>query len=104
MVQQQGRQATPSIPLHRRRGLQRLGLLLAAPGLLAALPVTASATYPGSIDGRIATGVTVDGNADIYTFLPNGQAPLRLTTDPLFDACPAWSADGKRIAWCHGVQ
>ena len=36
--------------------------------------------------------------------LPNGQALQRLTTDPLFDACPAGSADGKHIAWCHGVQ
>ena len=62
------------------------------------------ATYPGSTDGRLADGINVDGNVDIYTFLPNGQALQRLTTDPLFDACPAWSADGKRIAWCHGVQ
>lgn len=104
MVQPQDYDTARSSPRHRRKGLQRIGLLLAGLGLLAALPMTASATYPGSVDGRIATGITVDGNADIYTFLPNGQALHRLTTDPLFDACPAWSADGKRIAWCHGVQ
>ncbi len=72
--------------------------------LAVALPMTASATYPGSTNGRLAIGANVDGNFDIYTVLPSGQALQRLTTDPLFDACPAWSADGKRIAWCHGVQ
>jgi Tol biopolymer transport system component len=77
---------------------------LGALALLLALPMTASATYPGSVDGRLAMGSGVNGNFDIYTVLPNGRALRRLTTDPLFDACPAWSADGKRIAWCHGVQ
>jgi len=86
-----------------RRG-RRIPTILASLALLLSMPIAASATYPGSLDGRLATGINVDGNTDIYTFLPNGQALQRLTTDPLFDACPAWSADGKRIAWCHGVQ
>jgi Tol biopolymer transport system component len=77
---------------------------LATFALLLSLPGATSATYPGSLDGRLASGINVDGNTDIYTFLPNGQALHRLTTDPLFDACPAWSADGKHVAWCHGVQ
>jgi len=77
---------------------------LAALALLLSLPLSAAATYPGSVDGRLAFGATVDGNADIYSVLPNGRALQRLTTDPLFDACPAWSADGKQITWCHGVQ
>ena len=84
--------------------LRRFATALAALALLLSLPLSASATYPGSVDGRLAIGSSVDGNFDIYTFLPNGQALQRLTTDPLFDACPAWSADGKHIAWCHGVQ
>jgi TolB protein len=62
------------------------------------------ATYPGSTDGRLAVGAEIDGNVDIYTVLPSGAATHRLTVDPLFDACPAWSADGKRIAWCHGIR
>ena len=41
-----------------------------------------------------------DGNNDIYAALPNGQNLRRLTTDPGFDACPAYSADGKHIAFC----
>lgn len=65
---------------------------------------TAQATYPGSNDGRIAFGSDVAGNTDIYSVLPSGRALHRLTDDPLFDACPAYSADGKRIAWCHGVR
>jgi TolB protein len=84
--------------------MRRVATVATALALLLSVPMTASATYPGSIDGRLAIGSSVDGNFDIYTVLPNGQALLRLTTDPLFDACPAWSADGKRIAWCHGVQ
>lgn len=77
---------------------------LAAMLLLLALPLTTLATYPGSVNGRLAIASNVDGNFDVYTVLPNGEALHRLTSDPLFDACPAWSADGKRLAFCHGVQ
>ena len=45
-------------------------------------------------DGR------ADGNIDIYTSLPNGSSVKRLTTDPGFDACAAYSADGQHIAFC----
>jgi Tol biopolymer transport system component len=72
---------------------------LALTALIAAAS-SAHATYPGNNNGRLAFGITVDGNTDIYSVLPNGQALRRLTDDPGFDACPAYSADGKRIAWC----
>jgi Tol biopolymer transport system component len=93
--------ALPRAPFN---GARRVATAFVALALLLSLPMTASATYPGSIDGRLAIGSSVDGNFDIYTVLPNGNALQRLTTDPLFDACPAWSADGKRLAFCHGVQ
>jgi Tol biopolymer transport system component len=93
-----------TLPRAASRHARRLATTIAAVALLLSLPVAASATYPGSVDGRLAIGSSVDGNFDIYTVLPNGEGLLRLTTDPLFDACPAWSADGKHIAWCHGVQ
>lgn len=68
-----------------------LSALLASPSL---------ATYPGDT-GRLAFGmVGPDGNPDIYTALPNGQSVKRLTTDPAFDACAAYSADGQQIAFC----
>ena len=74
-----------------------IGAALALAGVLVA-PV--AATYPGDV-GRLAFAMTgPDGNNDIYTALPNGKNVRRLTTDPGFDACAAYSADGKHIAFC----
>jgi Tol biopolymer transport system component len=69
---------------------------------LAALSGSARATYPGATNGRIAFGMNVNGNTDVYTALPNGNDLRRLTTDPGFDACAAYSADGRRMAYCSG--
>jgi Tol biopolymer transport system component len=88
-------------------GSVRVLVLAAIAALVSVLVVagqSARATYPGSTDGWLAIGAEIDGNVDIYTVLPSGAAPHRMTTDPLFDACPAWSADGKRLAWCHGIR
>ena len=85
-----------------RRGsrfLYALVTVTAAVGTIGA----AEATYPGTSDGRLAFGMAVDGNRDIYSVMPGGQALRRLTDDPAFDACPAYSADGRRIAWCSGA-
>jgi streptogramin lyase len=60
----------------------------------------ARATYSGVANGRIAFGATLDGNTDVYSVMPNGAAPQRLTDDPGADICPAYSADGKWVAWC----
>jgi Tol biopolymer transport system component len=76
----------------------------AALAALAALLGTsrAQATYPGA-NGRIAFGWTAPGttNPDIYSVLPNGSGLRQLTHDSDFDACPAYSADGKWIAYCR---
>jgi Tol biopolymer transport system component len=63
----------------------------------------AQATYPG-INGRLAFGLdTGNGNVDIYSVAPNGNDLRRLTAAPSFDACTAYSPDGRSIAFCSGV-
>jgi len=69
---------------------------------IAALSGSARATYAGATNGRIAFGMTVNGNVDVYTVQPDGQGLQRLTTDPGFDACAAYSAGGSKIAYCSG--
>src|SRR5262245_43627856 len=69
---------------------------------LAALSGSARATYRGETNGRLAFGITLNGNTDVYSVQPDGQDLQRLTTDPGFDACAAYSADGSRIAYCSG--
>jgi Tol biopolymer transport system component len=41
-------------------------------------------------------------NYDIYVKLIGQAEPLRLTTDPALELMPAWSPDGKRIAFRRG--
>ena len=60
----------------------------------------AHATYPGDV-GRLAFGMNVGGNFNIYTVLQNGHDLRQLTTGPGFDAC-AYSPDGRSIAFCSG--
>ena len=69
---------------------------------MAALVGSARATYPGATNGRIAFGIRINGNTDVYSVRPDGQDLRRFTTDPGFDACAAYSADGRRIAYCSG--
>ena len=78
------------------------GLVLTAATMttLATGVTTAGATYPGTTNGRLAFGVGVDGNTDVYSVMPNGRAARRLTDDPAFEACPAYSPDGRFLAWC----
>ena len=85
-----------------RSKLVLLAFAAALAATVAAATESAHATYGGATNGRIAFGVNVGGNTDVYTALPGGQALHRLTTDPGFDACAAYSADGRRIAYCSG--
>lgn len=83
--------------MSRTRPLAKSLVVAIALAALAAVP--ASATYEGD-NGRIAFGMRVSGNTDIYTVLPNGHQLRRLTDDAAFDACPAYSAAGTSIAFC----
>src|SRR5713101_2685107 len=93
-----------AIMLNMRRDSIR-GKLVLLPVLAALVGIvgasqSAYATYPGTNDGRLAFGMIVGGNVDIYSVLPNGNDLRRLTTDASFDACPSYSPDGKEIAFC----
>lgn len=44
-----------------------------------------------------------DDNYDIYVVQAGGQEPLRLTRDPAPDSYPAWSPDGRQIAFIRQV-
>jgi Tol biopolymer transport system component len=83
-----------------RRQRATLAAIGGAAVLVATISAPAWATYPGD-DGRLAFGQTdATGNVDVYTVLPNGHQLTRLTTDSAFDSCPAYSADGRWIAFC----
>ena len=61
------------------------------------------ATYAGTTNGRLAMGIDYGGNTDVYTVMPDGDGLRRLTAGLTFDACPAYSADGRYIAYCSGA-
>lgn len=50
-------------------------------------------------NGKIAFTSTRDGNREIYVMNPDGTEQVRLTNNPGRDDYPAWSPDGKRIAY-----
>jgi Tol biopolymer transport system component len=72
-------------------------LAVTAFGLMPA--ASAGAAFPGA-NGKIAfTSERSGNNADIYSTNPDGSGETRLTDDPARDKEPAWSPDGKKIAF-----
>ena len=48
---------------------------------------------------RVLLGWRQQNNFDIYIKQVDGVTPVRLTTDPAVDSYPAWSPDGRTIAF-----
>ena len=74
--------------------------LAAAVASLVVLPPPAAATFPGG-NGKIAFTSNRDGISQIYVMDPSGANQTRLTT-PGNASQPAWSPDGKRLAYVTG--
>lgn len=54
--------------------------------------------------GKIAFVSSRDGNPEIYTINTDGTDLTRLTNDPAIDEEPAWSPDGRRIAFVRSSE
>ncbi len=59
---------------------------------------SAEATFPGK-NGKIAFQSDRGGDHEIYTMNADGTKIVKLTTNPTEDEDPAFSPDGKKIAF-----
>ncbi len=55
--------------------------------------------HPGYFDSRIAFVSTGPGNKEIYTCEFDGHDPRRVTSNQVIDLSPAWSWDGRWLAY-----
>lgn len=86
----------------RTRGRVVAAAVVAAVAAALVLASAASAAFPGR-DGKLAfSSFGVTGDYDIFTH--DGRRLDDLTPDNVDDTAPAWSADGRRIAWERWVD
>jgi uncharacterized repeat protein (TIGR01451 family) len=66
--------------------------------VLLAMAGPAEAAFPGS-NGRIVFDQFDGDDAEIYTANPDGSGVIQVTDNSVDDYDPAWSADGKKLAF-----
>src|SRR5919201_3414121 len=89
--------------MSNRRLRASIASIVALATALVVSTVPVAATYPGE-NGRLAFGMSSGGgNVNIFSVRPDGTAFRQLNDMPGFNACPAYSSDGKSIAFCGGV-
>jgi Tol biopolymer transport system component len=75
-----------------------LAALLLPIGALLAFAASADAAFPGK-NGKIAFTTVRDNNEEISTMNGDGTGASDVTNDPAADRTPAWSPDGRRLAF-----
>ena len=87
--------------MHTKTARFTIAGILGASALVCAAAPPAAATYEGN-NGRLAFGAFFANNrqADIWSIRPGEDELHQLTDAPGHDICPAYSADGKQIAFC----
>jgi Tol biopolymer transport system component len=82
-----------------KTSLSRGAALLMFLGLCLLPAAPAQAAFPGP-NGNIAfSSDRAQSHFEIWTMAPNGAMPTRLTNNTVGDGHPAWSPDGRRIAF-----